>query len=59
MSENFGNKKSSEIMNGVVNNKWNTSLALFMSFLFNSKIIYQGKDILFKKDLINYSIITI
>ena len=46
-------------MNGVVNNKWNTSLALFMSFLFNSKIIYQGKDILFKKDLINYSIITI
>lgn len=58
-SKNFGNKKSSEIMNGVVNNKWNTSLALFMSFLFNSKIIYQGKDILFKKDLINYSIITI
>mgnify|MGYP001400588267 FL=1 len=58
-SKNFGNKKSSEIMNGVINNKWNTSLALFMSFLFNSKIIYQGKDILFKKDLINYSIITI
>ena len=58
-SKNFGNKKSSEIMNGVVNNKWNTSLALFISFLLNSKIIYQGKDILFKKDLINYSIITI
>ena len=58
-SKNFGNKKSSEIMNGVVNNKWNTSLELFMSFLFNLKIIYQGKDILFKKDLINYSIITI
>ena len=45
----FGIKKTSEIMSGLTNNKWNKSLVLFLSFLFNIKFIYLNKDVSFSE----------
>ena len=55
----FGVKKTAEIVSGIVNNKWNISLVLFMSFLLDKKFIYLKKEILFNKELISYDTITI
>jgi len=55
----FGVKKTAEIVSGIVNNKWNISLVLFMSFLLDKKFIYLKKEILFNKELISYNTITI
>ncbi len=41
----FGVKKSSEIMSGLTNNKWNKSLVLFLSFIFNVSFVYLNKDV--------------
>jgi hypothetical protein len=46
----FGITKSSEIMSGIVNNRWNKSTALFISFLFNKSIEYNDAIISYKKD---------
>lgn len=55
----FGVKKTAEIVSGIVNNKWNISLVLFMSFLLDKKFIYLKKEILFNKELISYNTISI
>ena len=55
----FGQKKSSEILKGITENKWNISLVTFISFLLDVKIIYLKKEILYNKELISYETITI
>ena len=55
----FGIKKSSEIMSGIVNNNWNKSLVIFISFLLDKKIIYEKKEELFNKELKNIETITL
>ncbi len=49
----FGQKKSSEIVKGLVENKWNKSLILFISFLLDKKILYENKEIVYNKELMN------
>jgi len=46
----FGITKSSEIMSGIVNNRWNKSTALFISFLFNKSVKYNDAFISYKKE---------
>lgn len=46
-NKTFGVKKTSEIMKGLTENKWNKSLVLFLSFLFDVKFIYLNKDVSF------------
>lgn len=46
----FGLKKSSEIMNGIIANKWNKSLVLFVSFLLDKTFIYLNKEVTFTKE---------
>ena len=46
----FGITKSSEIMSGIVNNRWNKSTALFISFLFNKSVEYNEAILSYKKD---------
>ena len=46
----FGLTKSSEIMSGIVNNRWNKSTVLFISFLFNKSVEYNNAIISYKKD---------
>ena len=48
----FGQKKSSEIMNSIVLNKWNKSLVIFISFLLKIKFIYLNKEVVFDKEYI-------
>lgn len=55
----FGRKVSAEILKNLVENKWNKSLVIFISFLFDIKIIYLKKEILFNKELENYKTITL
>ncbi len=53
----FGAKKSAEMMTGIVNNKWNKSTALFLSFLFDKTIVYLQENILYNKEKNNGVII--
>ena len=46
----FGITKSSEIMSGIVNNRWNKSTVLFISFLFNKSVEYDNSIVSYKKD---------
>ena len=46
----FGATKNSEIMSGIVNNKWNKSTALFVSFILNKIINYNGAMITYYKE---------
>ena len=46
-SKAFGVKKCSEIMSGITNNKWNKSLVLFLSFLFDKRFVYLNKEVVF------------
>lgn len=55
----FGQKKTSEMLSAILNNKWNISLVTLMSFMFNTKFIYLKKEILYDKNLQNYPIINI
>lgn len=43
----FGVKKTAEIMNGITENKWNKSLVLLYSFLFDMSFVYLKKDVVF------------
>ena len=49
-SKVFGMKKSAEIMTGIVNNKWNISTALFISFLFDKEVNYNNSKIIYNKE---------
>ena len=46
----FGIKKTSEIMKGLTENKWNKSLVLFLSFLFEKPFVYLAKDVTYYPD---------
>jgi len=46
----FGATKCDEIMSGIVNNRWNKSTALFISFLLDKEICYNDKVILYNKE---------
>ena len=46
----FGITKSSEVMSGIVNNRWNKATALFISFLFSKSIEYNEAIISYSKD---------
>lgn len=46
----FGVTKSSEVMSGIVNNRWNKATALFISFLFGKSIEYNEAIISYNKD---------
>ena len=43
----FTLKKTSEIMKGITENKWNKSLVLFISFIFDVSFVYLGKDVMY------------
>jgi hypothetical protein len=49
-SKIFGLTKCAEIMSGIVNNRWNKSTALFISFLFDKEVYYNDKLILYNKE---------
>jgi len=46
----FGATKCAEMMSGIVNNRWNKSTALFISFLLDKEICYNDKVILYNKE---------
>lgn len=41
----FGVKKTADVMKGLSENKWNKSLALFISFMFDVSFIYLKKNV--------------
>ena len=49
-SKIFGLTKCAEIMSGIVNNRWNKSTALFISFLFDKEVYYNDKIIIYNKE---------
>lgn len=49
-SKIFGLTKCAEIMSGIVNNRWNKSTALFISFLLDKEVYYNDKTILYNKE---------
>ena len=49
-SKIFGLTKCAEIMSGIVNNRWNKSTALFISFLFDKEVYYNEKIVLYNKE---------
>jgi hypothetical protein len=49
-SKIFGLTKCAEIMSGIVNNRWNKSTALFISFLLDKEVYYNDKAILYNKE---------
>ena len=55
-SKAFGVKKSAEIIGALSNNRWNQSMALFISFLLDANVIYKDKSYLFNKNKNNMEI---
>jgi len=49
-SKIFGMTKCAELMSGIVNNRWNKSTALFISFFLDKEVLYNDKVILYNKD---------
>ena len=49
-SKVFGMTKCAEIMSGIVNNSWNKSTALFISFFLEKEVYYNEKVIIYNKD---------
>lgn len=49
-SKIFGLTKCAEIMSGIVNNRWNKSTALFISFLLDKEVYYNDKLIIYNKE---------
>lgn len=49
-SKIFGMTKCAEIMSGIVNNRWNKSTALFISFLLDKEVYYNEKVIVYNKE---------
>lgn len=58
-SKVFGITKSSEIMSGIVNERVNKSIAIFISFLFDKCVIYNDKEFIFNKNKETVGTITI
>jgi hypothetical protein len=46
----FGLTKCAEIMSGIVNNRWNKSTALFISFLLDKEVYYNENIVLYNKE---------
>ena len=46
----FGSKKSAEIMTGIVNDKWNKSTALFISFLLDKTLLLNNTEIIYNSE---------
>jgi len=55
----FGVKKTSEVMAGISGNKWNKSLVLFLSFMFDMSFVYLNKPVKFDSEKDYQIIITI
>lgn len=49
-SKVFGMTKCAEIMSGIVNNRWNKSTALFISFLLDKEVYYNDKVVIYNKE---------
>jgi hypothetical protein len=49
-SKIFGMTKCAEIMSGIVNNRWNKSTVLFISFLLDKEVYYNDKVIIYNKE---------
>lgn len=49
-SKIFGLTKCAEIMSGIVNNRWNKSTALFISFLLDKEVYYNDKIMIYNKE---------
>jgi hypothetical protein len=49
-SKVFGLTKCAEIMSGIVNNRWNKSTALFISFLLDKEVYYNEKVVIYNKE---------
>ena len=43
----FGIKKTSEVMKGLTENRWNKSLVLFLSFMFDATFMYLNKEVVY------------
>ena len=54
----FGIKKTSEVMKGLNENKWNKSFVTFVSFIFNKAFIYLKKEVSFYPATENTSLYT-
>lgn len=46
----FGLTKCAEIMSGIVNNRWNKSTALYISFLLDKEVYYNEKTLIYNKE---------
>lgn len=46
----FGVKKTADVMKGLTENKWNKSVALFMSFMFDISFIYLNKSVKYNSE---------
>ena len=46
----FGVKKAADMMKGLTENKWNKSLVIFVSFMFDTAFVYLNKDVVFNVD---------
>jgi len=46
----FGAKKAGEIMNALIRDSWNQSIALFISFLLDANLIYKEKSYIYNKE---------
>lgn len=57
-SKVFGMTKSADIMSGIVNNRWNKSTALFISFLFDKSVNYNSSIVLYNSEKNNGVIAT-
>ena len=55
----FGVKKAADIMKGLTENKWNKSLVIFVSFMFDTAFVYLNKDVVFNSDKSYHNKITI
>jgi hypothetical protein len=55
----FGVKKAADIMKGLTENKWNKSLVIFVSFIFDTAFVYLNKDVVFNSDKLYHNKITI
>lgn len=56
-SKAFGVKKSGEIINAITRDSWNQSIALFISFLLDSSVVYKEKPYIYNKDKVTKEIV--
>ena len=55
----FGVKKAADIMKGLTENKWNKSLVIFVSFIYDTAFVYLNKDVVFNVEKSYHNKITI